>query len=542
VVKDQPDDPNWDEDDVRYNVVHWLTQSNSGGYAEAELIFDPRTGEVLKSSIALDADLLQAGYLEAEDFAGPTRPALGGLAGEERAFAIGARRSMNFGVWGLNAMGEGAWGHAPPGYTQNFLYYIVLHESGHNWGLQHNFIGNATYTASELQDPSFTHRYGVASSVMGYLPVNLWPRGSRNGDYFQKVLGTYDYYAIHWGYAPVPGAQTPSQELPTLRSWASRWADPHYRFESDEDVSWFDGHAIDPRVNQWDLTNDNIAWCRGQMQIGQSIMDGLGRGYNEPGASHDAERTGFQFALTPFVTCAGFASHYVGGEYVSRNHVGDPGASLPLDPVSREESHRAFMLLDNELFAVNAWRISPELLRSLTYSEWAPWQNGDWVYNPPPRHDVPVAEMIESLQQQTLSYMFQPIVLQRLDDMPLKYRQNSTMSLADLFAWTDSAVYGDIASGAVAHAGEIHRALQQWYARKLATIVVAAGPNVPYDAQSLARASLMRLESEAARAVKANGLDPLTSAHLNTLVAVAHQALNATMGTMAQAGRSEQDQ
>ncbi|HEY9180890.1 MAG TPA: DUF5117 domain-containing protein, partial [Candidatus Baltobacteraceae bacterium] len=34
IVKQQPSDPNWDEDDIRYNTIHWLTQSNSGGYAQ----------------------------------------------------------------------------------------------------------------------------------------------------------------------------------------------------------------------------------------------------------------------------------------------------------------------------------------------------------------------------------------------------------------------------------------------------------------------------------------------------------------------------
>jgi Met-zincin/Domain of unknown function (DUF5117) len=533
VVKDQPDDQNWDEDDVRYNVVHWLTQSNSGGYAEAEVVFDPRTGELLKSSIALDADLLQVGYLEGEDFAAPTRPEPHGFAAEEAAFAAGARATMNFGVWALGAMGQAPWGQAPPGYVQSFLYWVVLHESGHNWGLQHNFIGTSIYSAAELQNVAFTTRNGVASSVMGYLPVNLWPRGTRNGTYFQHVLGTYDYYAIHWGYAPVPNAQTPQQEVPTLRSWASHWSDPRYRFESDEDVDWADGHAIDPRVAQWSLSNDNLSWCGSQIQIGHAILDGLAQRYNVSGASHDAQRTGFEFAFSPFSACAHFASHYLGGEYLSRAHVGDPGASLPLEPVSRAESHRAFLMLDRELFAANAWQISPLLLRSMTYSEWSPWGGAPWQYDPSPRHDLAVAEIIKALQQSTLTYMFQPLLLERLDDMPMKYPAGSTMSLADLFQWTDEAVYGDLRNGAVGKAGAIHRSLQQWYARKLVSLAVAPAAGVPYDAQALARAELVRVQSDVAQSKKAKALDVITRAHLDLLAAIIHQALNANLTTTA---------
>lgn len=257
-VRDQPDDPNWDEDDIRYNTVHWLTQSNSGGYAEAGLVWDPRTGELIKTSIVIDGDLLSSGFLEGADFAGPARTQSLGIRSEEAKFAAGARASMAFGVWALDGMGEYEWGQAPPGYLQSFLRYIVLHESGHNWGLQHNFIGTQAYTASQDQSKAFTAKFGVSSSVMAYIPTNVWPAGTRNGSYFQTVLGTYDYYAIHWGYAPVPGAQTPAAELPTLRQWASKWSDPMYRFASDEDVMWAEGHAIDPRVNHWELSGSTI--------------------------------------------------------------------------------------------------------------------------------------------------------------------------------------------------------------------------------------------------------------------------------------------
>ncbi len=70
-VLQQPADPAWDPDDIRYNVVHWLTQSNSGGYAQAGLVFDPRTGELIKTSIVIDADLMYFGNMEGEYYAGP---------------------------------------------------------------------------------------------------------------------------------------------------------------------------------------------------------------------------------------------------------------------------------------------------------------------------------------------------------------------------------------------------------------------------------------------------------------------------------------
>ncbi len=185
-VLDQPNDPAWDPDDMRYTVVHWLTQSNSGGYAQAGMVFDPRTGEILKMSIVVDADLMYFGNLEGEDIVGPVAQGRG-FAQHEAAYAAEAHRSAMFGLWALRAQLGQSWRYIPPSYAANFLKSIVLHESGHGWGLQHNFIASEAYSPKELQNRAFTSRYGLANTVMEYTPTNVWPKGTPKGDYFTRA-------------------------------------------------------------------------------------------------------------------------------------------------------------------------------------------------------------------------------------------------------------------------------------------------------------------------------------------------------------------
>ena len=161
-----------------------------------------------------------------------------GFAAREAAYAAGAKASAMFGLSALWATGQMPPGQMPSRYAYDFLKSIVLHESGHNWGLQHNFIASEAYTSAQVRSKSFTDRYGLANSVMEYTPTNVWPKGMSNGDYFQTVLGPYDYYAIKYGYAPISGATTPEQERRTLARWASAWSNPQYRFAMDEDVHW----------------------------------------------------------------------------------------------------------------------------------------------------------------------------------------------------------------------------------------------------------------------------------------------------------------
>jgi hypothetical protein len=145
------------------------------------------------------------------------------------------------------------------------------------------------------------------------------------------------------------------------------------------------------------------------------------------------------------------------------------------------------------------------------------------------RHDEPIAQIAEMIQQQTLTSIFSPVLLQRLDDLSLKYGSGSTMSLSDAFAWTQTAVFGDLSSKNLNSMGEVHRSLQQWYARMLAQMLLAPKPGTPYDAQSLARAELVSVRAQSRAARQRAGLDELTSAHLAALESVADQALSARM-------------
>src|ERR1700726_4296456 len=118
---------------------------------------------------------------------------------------------------------------------------------------------------------------------MDYTPINLWPKGTPQGEYSQLVLGPYDYHAIQYGYAYVKAA-TPTQELPTLQRWASVWADPKYRFASDEDAGLFAlGHSIDPRVMQNVLSSKPLEWCGVQTQMLHGVLDAVTKRFPAPG-------------------------------------------------------------------------------------------------------------------------------------------------------------------------------------------------------------------------------------------------------------------
>jgi hypothetical protein len=317
----------------------------------------------------------------------------------------------------------------------------------------------------------------------------------------------------------------PEDELPTLHRWAAAWTNPNYMFASDEDVSWSNAHAVDPRVEQFNLTNDTLGWCTTQLDMTQSLMRIVDQRWPRAGHEYEEGRNAYGWLLIHSLRCDEIAMHFIGGEYLSRSHKGDPGSGLPLQPVARKDEQRAFGILDRYLFSENAWRFRPALLNSFAYTEQAPVWGGNWAYNPPARHDIPIAQLASGVQAHALEQLFQPLMLQRLDDLAMKSSPRQTMNLADLFDWTQASVYGDLRSKGYAP-NQVRRNLQQWYARYLIGLWLKPEAGTPYDAQSLSRFKLGQLQGDVRYALSRGVTDELTRAHLENLDVVVSRALD----------------
>ena len=496
----QPADPNFDADDIRYNVLRWVTEYRPSFGADSQTLFNPLTGEEFRTGILISADSAVSAANAWREVVDPVR-------------------------YGRNT------DPIPEQFIYDHFLSEIMHETGHNLGMQHNFIGHDAYTARELQDPAFTAKYGVATTVMEYAPLNIWPKRYGQGSYYQTVLGPYDYYAMKFAYQAIPGAKTPEDELPTLERWASAWSDPVYRYASDEDVSWSDGHAADPRVEQGELSNDQLSWTVVQLDLNRALMDRDAALLPHEGNAYESATVAFRGAYFRYISLASRTAHWIGGQYLSRAHRGDPGAQPPIVPVPLAMQQRAFNILSAYLFSDQHFRFSPQVLNKLGYSEWAGygyvgWENyGNlpvWAYNPPQRHDYPIVDNIGHAQSAAIDYLFAPAVLARLEQNPLE-STGPTLSLPQFFAWMQASIYREL--GERTAITLLRRNLQSIYEDKLIAIATAPQAGAPPDAQSLARLELGRIEDGASARASRGGLDDATHAHLETLEQKARNAL-----------------
>ena len=498
-VRMQPDDPNWDPDDFRYSVIRWLNEATPGFGADSQTLFNPLTGEEIRTGVMVSATV-----------------------------GFGAHNTWRYLVdpirYGRNT------DPMPSKFLHDSVFATLVHEMGHNMGLQHNFIGSMAYTARDLQSSAFTARMGIASSVMEYAPINLWPRGTPQGDYSQSTIGPYDYYQIRYAYEPIPSARTPEEEIPTLHRWANQWSNPYDRYASDEDVSWNNGHAADPRVEQGDLTNDPIGWCQTQMKMFRDGMNAVPSMFPQPAHSYEEESRAFGYMFGSYLRCPGIVSHWIGGQYLSRSHRGDPGAQPPIVPVPRATQKRAADVLNAYLFAANVLTVPPGILQHLSYDEWAAygytsWEGyGNlpaWAYNPSVRHDYAIEQKILRAQMGAINFILQPDVLGRIQGNTLLSKDTAT--LGDVFEWLHAGIFNDLSNHTITLT---HRNLQSAYAARLAVLINKPAAGTPADAQAEARVELRRIASEAARALHGSH-DAVTAAHLENLVHGANGSMNA---------------
>ncbi|MDQ2858010.1 MAG: zinc-dependent metalloprotease, partial [Candidatus Eremiobacteraeota bacterium] len=249
-VRDQPSDPGWDPDDVRYSTVRWITSDRAAFAASGPRVADPRTGEILRVEIVIDGEALRSikrgyvdqvapRYIAAHDAAGLPAPRTEiGLQCHDLSacdsFAADSAELAASATVALRANGAGV--KATDRFAEDWLHSVVLHESGHNLGLRHNFISATLYPLGDIHDKRFTQAHGIVGSVMGYTPVNMSPPGQPQGDYFQSKLGPYDYWAIRYGYGKIPNVRAPGDELKALRGIAQESTRPEYAYATDEDA------------------------------------------------------------------------------------------------------------------------------------------------------------------------------------------------------------------------------------------------------------------------------------------------------------------
>jgi len=519
VVRQMPDNADWEHSDMRYNVIRWVA-SPASGYAVALFRANPLTGQMLNASITVDANMTRYARIEFQQMIDPLR-SLEPDPQPTHPFQCTLAEEAPFQVWlGATAMSLLASPRAAriseQQYIDSYIASIVAHEMGHILGLRHNFIASTRLTLKELGQGSIARRVGVVASVMEYFPFNIMALHSPGTPCWPTHLGEYDLWAIEYGYKPL-GARSPEAELPALRKIASRCNEPGHAYESDETADQFD-----PLITRFDLARDPLEYWGTLLRDLQMMIPRLEKRMVPVGESYWKLTRTFNGLLGQYARGAMIITRYVGGVHLRKNHRGDPREKPPVVPVNAMAQRKALGLLTRYVFSPKAFNFPKSLYLRLApnpYPDWGQLASGRT------RMDAPVRDTIAGIQRSVLSQLFHSRTLSRIANNEFKSAQSKdTLTLPLLFEDVGSVVNAEIVQGA--NISSLRRLLQRVYLQRLSDMVLRPDSSLPDDARMLARYHLRQLKSHILPA-RQRPHDTYTRVHLEEMLDQINKVLDA---------------
>jgi hypothetical protein len=400
----------------------------------------------------------------------------------------------------LQARGElGPSEPVPMEYVNEAVKWIAMHEVGHTLGLRHNFRSSIDTPNERLADTDWTRERGLIGSVMDYATPNIAPPGAPNGDFYIRGMGTYDRWAIAYGYTPNPER---AAEL------ARQAAQPGHAYGTDEDVSG--PGALDPTVNMYDLGQDPLSWGMDRASLIRSTWQDVPTFALEDDASYAGATSVFASLLAQYSRALATGVKYIGGQYLYRDHVGDPDGRGPWENVPRAKQLEALGFLVEHGFSQEAFELPPEVLQQFGANRWSHWGNNPTVGG---RIDYPYHAEVLDMQRELLGQITTSSVFARIRDAEMKYGVAEVLTIPELLETLADAIWTEVRTGT--SVPSMRRDLQRAHLDRMIALVTDAPGGMPADARSVARMTLEDLENDLAAAMGSRDLDAYTRAHLN---------------------------
>ena len=356
VAKIQPKDAEWDAADYDYNVIRWSSEPDGNLLGIGPSVTNPLTGEIISADVVNKLLAVKIGYNYRKLY----------------------------------------------GYTEDndplmqYITNLTLHEVGHTLGLRHNFRGSYKYSPTEIHNKELTGNT-IMNSVMDYDPINVAPKGTKQGIFFSTVPGEYDKWAIKFGYTP--GLTDEERRLMLLDS-----VKPELSFGTDDEAMSYPGNNIDPRTKRYDMSNDPITYATDIINIVDEKINELPEIFSDEESFNNYTNAFFRFFRTKGRFLETVAQQ-IGGVYVNKISSVQNDATV-LEPVPYNKQKQAMALLSEKVFANGSMNYDSKILANLMYERGTKSSSGN---NDPDFH-----ALVLSSQSNILRNILHPEVMKRL--------------------------------------------------------------------------------------------------------------------------------
>ena len=305
--------------DVRYPTIQWTNRAGRG-WSVGMTQTDPRTGEIVHAIVQLDSHRMRT----VNNYWDATVPSGKGNA-ELALDSFAALDNLDPQLSSEQVM-------------LNRLALLTCHEMGHVLGLDHNFIAST---------------FGRGSVMDYYAPrVKIRDDGSADlSDAYMQGVGSYDKFAIEWGYSEGSSNDAPEQERARL--------DGIVRKALAAKIVW--GNDADPRWNSYDDASDPVAWLKQVWPVREALLARYGSNLLRPGEPTSLLASRFPLVYLFHRYALSAAVNVVGSARIPASLVGDGQEVVAVWPPAsqREALQLLTRALDPKELAVPAslWRL-----------------------------------------------------------------------------------------------------------------------------------------------------------------------------------------
>jgi hypothetical protein len=211
--------------DIRYNVIEWVPRSTRG-WSIGNAVVDPRTGEIIKGHVTLDALRIRQVFLIAQGLLNPFGKDPGALA-KANAMALARIRQL------------------------------AAHETGHTLGLLHNYAASIVNRASVMDYPPPT----VSLDANGLPDVS---------DSYAVGIGAWDKVAITYGYQDLAAGSNEVQALDKILNDAFAGG---LLYLTDQDAR--PPGSASPAAHLWDTGSNTLDGLTQVIAVRQAALKNL---------------------------------------------------------------------------------------------------------------------------------------------------------------------------------------------------------------------------------------------------------------------------